>query len=96
VIPIPTWIAPRTTGTSGPLFPEALHQVTINKSDRGIPFPYSYRRMLGYGKHTFSLINVRNERFYVKFHLKTQEGINTSKTTLVRVKIVVALFFVPS
>ncbi len=53
--------------------PEALHQVTITMSDRGIP--YSYRHMNGYGSHTFSLINSSNERVWVKFHLKTQQGI---------------------
>ncbi len=53
--------------------PEALHQVTITMSDRGIP--YSYRHMNGYGSHTFSLINHKNERVWVKFHLKTQQGI---------------------
>ncbi len=53
--------------------PEALHQVTITMSDRGIPL--SYRHMNGYGSHTFSLLNANNERFWVKFHLKTQQGI---------------------
>jgi catalase len=53
--------------------PEALHQVTITMSERGIP--YSYRHMNGYGSHTFSLINAKGERFWVKFHLKTQQGI---------------------
>ncbi len=53
--------------------PEALHQVTITMSERGIPF--SYRHMNGYGSHTFSLINSNNERTWVKFHFKTQQGI---------------------
>ncbi len=53
--------------------PEALHQVTITMSDRGIP--HSYRHMNAYGSHTFSLINAKNERVWVKFHLKTQQGI---------------------
>ncbi|MBT3880385.1 MAG: catalase [Candidatus Scalindua sp.] len=53
--------------------PEALHQITITMSERGIP--YSYRHMNGYGSHTFSLINGKNERVWVKFHLKTQQGI---------------------
>jgi len=53
--------------------PEALHQVTITMSDRGIPL--SYRHMNGYGSHTFSLINSKNERTWVKFHLKTCQGI---------------------
>jgi catalase len=53
--------------------PEALHQVTIVMSDRGIP--YSYRHMHGFGSHTFSLINAKNERLWVKFHFRTQQGI---------------------
>ena len=55
--------------------PEALHQITITMSERGIPF--SYRHMNGYGSHTFSLINAQGERFWVKFHLKTAQGIKT-------------------
>lgn len=55
------------------LLPEALHQVTITMSDRGIP--YSYRHMHGFGSHTFSFINKDNLRIWVKFHLKTQQGI---------------------
>ena len=53
--------------------PEALHQVTITMSDRGIPL--SYRHMNGYGSHTFSFINAKNERYWVKFHFKTLQGI---------------------
>ena len=53
--------------------PEALHQVTIVMSDRGIPA--SYRHMHGFGSHTFSLINAQNERFWVKFHWRSQQGI---------------------
>ena len=53
--------------------PEALHQVTIVMSDRGIP--KSYRHMHGFGSHTFSMINEENERVWVKFHLQTQQGI---------------------
>ena len=55
------------------LNPESLHQVMILFSDRGTP--YSYRNMNGYGSHTFSLINQNNERIWVKFHLKTNQGI---------------------
>ena len=53
--------------------PEALHQVTITMSDRGIPL--SYRHMNGYGSHTFSLISAAGKRHWVKFHFKTQQGI---------------------
>ena len=55
------------------LSPESLHQVTILFSDRGLP--RSYRHMNGYGSHTYSLINDKNERFWVKFHFKTLQGI---------------------
>jgi catalase len=57
------------------LSPESLHQVTILMSDRGLP--RSYRHMNGYGSHTYSLINANNERFWVKFHFKTKQGIQT-------------------
>jgi len=53
--------------------PEALHQITITMSDRGIPL--SYRHMHGFGSHTFSFINAKNERYWVKFHLHTHQGI---------------------
>jgi len=53
--------------------PEALHQITITMSDRGIPF--SYRHMNGYGCHTFAMYDKTNKRTWVKFHLKTLQGI---------------------
>ncbi len=53
--------------------PEALHQVTIVMSDRGLPA--TYRHMHGFGSHTFSFINAQNERYWVKFHFKSQQGI---------------------
>src|SRR5699024_7158563 len=55
--------------------PESLHQVTIEMSERGIP--KSYRYMHGFGSHTFSMINENNERVWVKFHMRTQQGIKT-------------------
>ncbi|GBL57432.1 catalase [Pseudomonas citronellolis] len=55
------------------LLPEALHQVTIVMSDRGLP--RSYRHMHGFGSHTFSFISPQNERSWVKFTWKTQQGI---------------------
>ncbi|MDZ4141514.1 MAG: catalase [Methylotenera sp.] len=53
--------------------PEALHQVTIVMSERGLPA--TYRHMHGFGSHTFSFINAGNERFWVKFHFRSQQGI---------------------
>ncbi len=55
------------------LSPESLHQVTILFSDRGTPD--GYRHMNGYSSHTYSLINEKNELFYVKWHFKTKQGI---------------------
>ena len=55
------------------LLPEALHQVTIVMSERGIP--KSFRYMHGFGSHTYSFINAQNERYWVKFTFKTQQGI---------------------
>jgi catalase len=55
------------------LLPEALHQVTIVMSERGIP--RSYRHMHGFGSHTYSFINADGERSWVKFHFRTQQGI---------------------
>ncbi|WP_426418928.1 catalase [Bradyrhizobium genosp. A] len=55
------------------LSPESLHQVTILMSDRGLP--QSYRNVDGFGSHTYSFINDRNVRHWVKFHFKTMQGI---------------------
>lgn len=55
------------------LSPESLHQVTILMSDRGIPIDTMH--MNGYGSHTFSFWNDAGERFWVKFHFKTLQGI---------------------
>ncbi len=55
------------------LLPEALHQVTILMSERGIPA--TYRHMHGFGSHTYSFINAANERSWVKFHFVSQQGI---------------------
>jgi catalase len=54
------------------LSPESLHQVTILMSDRGLPVAPMY--MNGYGSHTYSFWNADGERFWVKFHFKTQQG----------------------
>ena len=54
------------------LSPESLHQITILMSDRGLP--KSYRHVNGYGSHTYSLYNEKGERFWCKFHFKTEQG----------------------
>lgn len=54
------------------LSPEAMHQVTILMSDRGIPQAPMF--MNGYGSHTYSFVNADGERFWIKFHFKTRQG----------------------
>ncbi|PAF51718.1 catalase [Helicobacter sp. 13S00401-1] len=54
--------------------PESLHQVTYVMGDRGIPS--SFRKMNGYGSHSFSFINDKNQRFWVKFHLHSMQGVH--------------------
>jgi catalase len=53
--------------------PQSLHQMTILMSDRGIP--RSWRHMNGYGSHTLGFWNDKGERYWVKWHLKTNQGI---------------------
>ncbi|GAA4506566.1 catalase [Actinoallomurus oryzae] len=55
------------------LRPESAHQVTLLMTDRGTP--YSWRHMNGYGSHTFMWINAAGEKFWVKYHFKTDQGI---------------------
>jgi catalase len=53
--------------------PESAHQVTILMTDRGIPA--SWRHMNGYGGHTFMWYSAGGEKFWVKYHIKTDQGI---------------------
>lgn len=55
------------------LSPESLHQVTILMSDRGIPA--SFRHMHGFGSHTYRWTNAEGESFWVKYHFKTNQGV---------------------
>ena len=67
--------------------PEALHQVTILMSDRGVP--YGHRHMNGYSSHTFKWVNAANEQFLVKYHYKTDQGIKNFEG-LTREEMVIA------
>ena len=55
------------------LSPESAHQVTILMSDRGIP--RSWRHQHGFSSHTYSWVNANGERFWVKYHFRTDQGI---------------------
>jgi catalase len=52
---------------------ESAHQVTFLMSDRGTP--YSWRHMNGYGSHTFLWYNAVGDKYWVKYHFKTEQGI---------------------
>ncbi len=55
------------------LSPESAHMVTWLMGDRGIP--KSWRHMNGYSSHTYMWVNADNERFWVKYHFKTDQGV---------------------
>ncbi|WP_017446487.1 catalase [Gayadomonas joobiniege] len=55
------------------LSPESAHQVTWLMGDRGIP--KTWRHMNGYSSHTYMWVNAKGERFWVKYHFKTNQGI---------------------
>lgn len=65
--------SPNTNWDFWSSLPESLLQTTIIMSDRGIPS--SYRHMHGFSSHAYSMINHKNERVWVKFHFRSQQGI---------------------
>jgi catalase len=56
------------------LSPESAHQVTWLMGDRGIP--KTWRNMNGYSSHAYMWVNAKGERFFVKYHFKTNQGID--------------------
>jgi catalase len=56
------------------LSPESAHQVTWLMGDRGIP--KTWRTMNGYGSHTYMWVNAKGQKFWVKYHFKTDQGID--------------------
>jgi catalase len=55
------------------LSPESAHMVTWLMGDRGIP--RTWRHMNGYSSHTYMWVNATGERFWVKYHFITHQGI---------------------
>ncbi|RPF28086.1 catalase [Georgenia muralis] len=53
--------------------PESAHQVTYLMGDRGLP--KTWRHMNGYGSHTYMWVNAAGERFWVKYHFHSQQGL---------------------
>ena len=65
--------SPNTNWDFWSSLPESLLQTTIINSDRGIPS--SFRFMHGFGSHTYSMVNAEGERVWVKYHFRSQQGI---------------------
>jgi catalase len=55
------------------LSPESAHQVTYLMGDRGTP--RSWRHMNGYSSNTYMWENAAGKKFWVKYHFKTEQGI---------------------
>jgi catalase len=55
------------------LSPESAHQVTMLMSDRGTP--HTWRHMHGYASSTYLWENAKGQKFWVKYHFKTEQGI---------------------
>jgi catalase len=53
--------------------PESAHQVSFLMTDRGTP--KSWRHMHGFSSHTFLWENAAGEKHWVKYHFKTEQGI---------------------
>jgi len=52
--------------------PESAHQVTYLMGERGLP--RTWRNMNGYGSHTYMWVNEAGEKFWVKYHFHTDQG----------------------
>ena len=52
--------------------PESAHQVAYLMGPRGLP--RTWRQMNGYGSHTYLWVNAAGEKFWVKYHFHTQQG----------------------
>jgi catalase len=57
------------------LTPESMHMLSWLFSPRGIP--QDYRHMDGFGVNTYKLVNAAGEAVLVKYHWKTQQGIES-------------------
>lgn len=55
------------------LSPETAHQVSYLMGDRGLP--RTWRHMNGYGSHTYMWVNAAGEKFWVKYHFISDQGV---------------------
>jgi catalase len=55
--------------------PESAHQVTYLMGERGLP--KTWRNMNGYGSHTYMWVNEAGEKFWVKYHFETRQGMES-------------------
>ena len=55
------------------LSPESAHQVAYLMGPRGLP--KTWRNMNGYSSHTYMWVNEDGEKFWVKYHFLTDQGV---------------------
>ena len=55
------------------LSPETAHQVAYLMGDRGLP--RTWRHMNGYSSHTYMWVNAEGEKFWVKYHFLSDQGV---------------------
>ncbi|WP_336832644.1 catalase [Staphylococcus pseudoxylosus] len=55
--------------------PESTHTTVWAMSDRGIP--KNFRQIEGFGIHTFRLVNSEGDSYFVKFHWKPLQGLES-------------------
>ena len=55
--------------------PESAHQVTYLMGERGLPS--TWRHMNGYGSHTYMWVNEAGEKFWVKYHFESRQGVES-------------------
>ncbi|NYT58767.1 catalase [Alcaligenaceae bacterium] len=53
--------------------PESAHQVAYLMGNRGLP--KTWRHMNGYGSHTYMWVNAAGDKFWVKYHFHTRQGL---------------------
>src|SRR6202012_4883066 len=55
------------------LVPESAHMLSWLMGDRGIP--RTWRHMNGYSSHTYMWVNAQGEKFWVKYHFISDQGV---------------------
>nr|XP_034824740.1 catalase-like [Maniola hyperantus] len=71
--PATNLLDPKTFWDIITFLPEMLHSILLTFADRGIPA--SYRKMPGFGVHTYQVANKNGEKYFIRFHFVPDCGI---------------------